>query len=140
MKRSPLRRKTPIKPGKALAQGESTLKRSRMKRRPARKDDRITKGGLIRCKAHLDFVRDHSCVACWTRAPIQAHHHGRGGKAIKACDSTCVPLCVGCHSEFHQTGAIARLGSETDAFLTSCAAEMAAKSREQGILPEAVTQ
>ena len=48
------------------------------------------------------WCRDQRCaVDGCRRCPCEAHHAGRSGMAMRAHDSTCVPLCTQHHTDWH---------------------------------------
>ena len=83
MKRTPLARKTPLKPVSA--------------KRKAHKASAEGRAG----KAHMAAVAQLPCVICGAR-PVQVHHviHGRYGTR-KAPDTDTIPLCRSCHDSLH---------------------------------------
>lgn len=55
-------------------------------------------------RPYVDWVRARSCIVAThgCNGGIEAHHAGNDrGLGQKADDSTCVPLCVAHHREFH---------------------------------------
>lgn len=88
MKRTALKRKTPLKKRRGTA------------RRSAR----------VRNPAYMAFVRSLPCALLTTHqcaGPIHAHHAGMRGFGQKASDDTCIPLCAfhhlaGWHDGFAQ--------------------------------------
>lgn len=89
MKRSPLKRKTPL----------------RAKRCPVRRPPRrLKREGSD--PAYLELVRGLPCCAAalgWCRGPNVAHHprHLAGGVGLKAPDSCAIDLCDGHHRDLH---------------------------------------
>ena len=55
---------------------------------------------IFRSEDYIDFIRNKPCLMCDAPAPNDAHHepYGKGGRAIKAPDSHCLPLCRKCHN------------------------------------------
>lgn len=50
----------------------------------------------------LAWVRGQPCVACGREGPSEAHHHThRRGLGQRASDVDAMPLCSGCHWDFH---------------------------------------
>jgi hypothetical protein len=86
MKRSPLRRRTPLKTGRPMAR--SPIKRGRP----------VLEHGDSRYRA---WVQRQPCCApgCTQPAPSQAHHHNLMGAGVarKAHDRYAMPLCVEHH-------------------------------------------
>jgi hypothetical protein len=65
-------------------------------RRAARR--RQTGKGPARSWRYKAWIRTLPCSSCGTMRNIEAAHTGSdGGKAQKASDYTCVPLCSDCH-------------------------------------------
>lgn len=102
MKRSGLKRKTGLKPGRPVP--------------GTRKPSRPRKGSE---PAYLAFVRRQPCAACGAPPPSHPHHRegerapgGPKGGGMKAPDETVVPLCksnpvtgwLGCHQRWHDHG------------------------------------
>lgn len=83
-RRTPLRRKVPIKP-----------RRSTPRRGPARDP------------AYMRWIRTQYCAAATLSSTtpcdgrIHAHHAGARGLGQKAADATCIPLCREHHSAWH---------------------------------------
>lgn len=51
------------------------------------------------------WIRSLPCASCGQDPAGEAAHTGSdGGMAQKASDWSCVPLCRGCHLEYHQHG------------------------------------
>jgi len=96
MKRTPLQRKTKLKPGK------STLPRSRMKRVGKRKEREL---GAIKAFSAAVLKRDPVCVRCSERKSTEAHHLVRKSKAVGHKSAhhpgNGVGLCFACHSYVH---------------------------------------
>jgi hypothetical protein len=71
----------------------------------------LRESAVIRCPAHLAFVRSHECL-CSTKAhlctaPTEAAHvriGTDGGTSMKPSDCFCVPLCSDHHREQHSIG------------------------------------
>lgn len=51
-------------------------------------------------KRYTDFVKRRPCCACG-KAGGDAHHKVGAGMGLRSHDSTCVPLCRGCHDDAH---------------------------------------
>lgn len=76
--------------GRSLRGGASKL--------PARsKKPKLRTGGAPQDPAFLAHVRTHACIACNTRAGVEAHHWGKRGAGQKCSDYETVPLCHVCH-------------------------------------------
>lgn len=80
---------------------------------PARRPPRPPRRTLaVRDPEYRAFVRKHPCCVCGSRQFIEAAHTGEdGGMAMKASDSSCVPLCAWCHrcgpESYHVIGKLA---------------------------------
>lgn len=112
MKRTPLSRGASVgpdgrkrfstfaSPGKSLSRAGG-LSRSRM-----RKAMRKAMPKRLETRAHMrpyvEFVRALPCICCGAPGPSDAAHMpvGKRGMGLKAPDSSCVPLCRGCHLWF----------------------------------------
>ena len=82
MKRSPLKRRT-------------ALKRKSMKRSAPKATDNPER---------LVWVRSMRCARCGGvrfSSQSEAHHPTGAGWALKAPDADAIPLCWGCHRDFH---------------------------------------
>lgn len=58
-------------------------------------------------KEYLAYLRKQHCIWCGKKNGIEAHHlkiAGESGTAYKVDDYLTVPLCSGCHREYHQKG------------------------------------
>lgn len=90
MKRSPLKRKTPLRA-----------------RRPATR-----KSGRVRDPGYMQRVRGLRCCAftLWPWAicdgSVEAHHAGARAAGRKADDDTCIPLCTGHHRQWHAASGV----------------------------------
>ena len=80
MKRTPLKRTTPLKRG-PWNRGP----------RPRRKP----RAG--RSRKYLDWIRSLPCTVAGCTDPAQAAHTGAHGMAIKAADTSAIPLCAKHH-------------------------------------------
>lgn len=89
MKRSPLKRKTPLRPRGAA--GPAVKRVEPKKIRKAR--------GPARSSPFLAFVRTQPCLVPGCREPSEAHHWGRRGMGQKCADWESVPLCHFHHVE-----------------------------------------
>lgn len=72
-------------------------------RHTSRRDKRL------RCRAHLNWVKQFACVIpfCNNDGPIDPHHIHEGslaGMSIKPPDDRCVSLCRQHHDECHAIG------------------------------------
>lgn len=110
MKRSELRRKTPLRSKKAMKRGASLssktqlkrttlLRKTRLKAKPPKKRT-VEQGGD---ESYLRFIRSLPCVVYGTAPPSHAHHKVAGGrgKGQKAPDRETIPLSPRAHDEFH---------------------------------------
>lgn len=110
MKRTELKRKTPLRSKSALKRGKPLVSRSRLETRSALRRTRMKqKAPRQRAAAeggdpeYLAWIRTHPCCRCGARPPSHAHHeilNGRG-KSQKAPDARTLPLCAACHDQFH---------------------------------------
>lgn len=97
------------KPVKREPRPRKELRRSWIKRRKPR---RLTRAGSD--PAYLAWVKTQPCLAqkyatALCRRPIHAHHAGRRpGVAMKADDSTAIPLCELHHADWHNAGGVFR--------------------------------
>ena len=66
-----------------------------------------------RSASYLGHVRSHPCCVCYAPAPSDPHHFGQHGTATKADDRRTVPLCRGCHDDFHALGYVRRPAFDT---------------------------
>lgn len=105
MKRSPLKRKTPLR------QSRPTERKSALSRKPRRKASTDTRW---RSEAYLAFVRTLPCCVCGAATGIAAHHlkgmWQMSGAGLKAPDSFAMPVCDGpgdtCHRRIHDEQAL----------------------------------
>lgn len=84
MKRTPLKRKTP-------------MRRTRLQQKPPRKRSSAEGGDEV----YLDWIRSLPCCVCGVRTSSHAHHSTGAGMALKAPDREAMPLCPRCHRDFH---------------------------------------
>lgn len=109
MRRTPLERKTPLRPGGAIARSSSstlkgstfTKKRSKPKRPAGYSDAKLRNA----CAGQPCYLR-YAGVCCGDRLTVVPAHsnegaHGKGG-ALKARDRFTVPACFACHAEHDQ--------------------------------------
>lgn len=85
MKRTQLRRKTPMRRSSQMRSGKWTKYRSRP-----------------RDIAYMTWVRQQSCHADWMSGcsgNVEADHAGHRGVGRKATDDTCIPLCQRHHRQ-----------------------------------------
>lgn len=69
----------------------------------------VPKVDKIRSPSWLAWVRKRPCEWCSAPAPSEASHHnaeGHGAMASKADDCDTLPLCHGCHVDYHRTFAL----------------------------------
>ncbi len=110
MKRSPLRRRTPLLAKSKLDRGSSRLRR----RSPVNPINRERRAKLYAKQfgSHADLIRALPCAACGHEPPSHPHHvttRGASGNAEQQ-----IPLCApdprmgyeGCHEEVHRVGRI----------------------------------
>ena len=113
MKRSELRRKSPLRTKKPMKRGASPttktqlkrttmLRKTRLKAKPPKQRTAEQGGDAI----YLRFIRGLPCVVYGTPPPSHAHHEvgaGKGGrgKSQKAPDRRTIPLSPRAHREFH---------------------------------------
>lgn len=98
MKRTELRRKTPMKRGRSLGSSRS----SGTKRKP-RSPEEFAR--IYGSKARVEFVKRLPCAACGYDRDRCENHHIRGdGVSRKADYTTIIPLCAICHDLWHDKG------------------------------------
>lgn len=99
MKRTALKRKTPLTARQPMRRKATSPRRSESQPKPRKADTRF------RSPSYLAFVRTLPCCAC-DITPCDAHHvvgiYGAGGMGLKAEDSLSMPLCRACHMELHR--------------------------------------
>ena len=107
MKRTPLRRKTPLK-------AKSTFKRTQFSQNLAPKKRKVTKASKLRRKrgewstatADTKFSlyireRDGKCLKCGTKEGLTcSHYHRRGHSSTRFDPLNCISLCWDCHQEW----------------------------------------
>jgi hypothetical protein len=67
----------------------------------------IPKRKRIKDRAYLEWVAQQPCMACGGRGGDAQHPRGMEwgtGTGLKASDHDVVPLCRGCHDEYHRHG------------------------------------
>lgn len=110
MKRSELKRKTPLK-NRAELKAKAPMNRKREKRSAPRRQ--AANDSRWRSEAYLAWVRSLPCCVCG--APANAVHHligiwQMGGMGLKAPDSMAMPVCDGpgdtCHRRIHNEQAL----------------------------------
>ena len=96
MKRTPLTRRSPLKPGKA------TLARSRMRRVGKRKERELD---AIKAFSKAVLKRDPVCVRCAKRKATEAHHLVRKSRSVGHKNAhhpdAGAGLCRACHAYVH---------------------------------------
>ena len=93
MKRTPFRRKTPLRSWTPIKRRKRIPARRATPRRESRERD----------TERLAFVRSLQCCGPGPHlGEVAPHHktHGRG-KSQKAGDAETMPMCWGCHANFH---------------------------------------
>ena len=96
MKRSPLRRRTPMKRTRGKPGGQP----KRDKRKPSVPRDASYMGRVARLHCRVFWRLPIDTTPCGGR--MHAHHAGvRPGTGIKASDYSCIPLCEWHHTEWH---------------------------------------
>ena len=106
IRKTPLRRSTRLAPGgkprpKLTAEeAEAQWIASRPKRRKRSKSEFAR---IYGSPARVRFVASLPCVGCG-RGPCENAHIETGGMGRKADSDRIVPLCNGCHREFHWWG------------------------------------
>ncbi len=103
MRRSGIKRKSPIRAARGTAAKGMLNRGPTKKRRDSGTRSKVSKGPL-RDPEHLARVRRHACVTCRLRVEIEAHHIRECfprtmGKRIG--DNWVVPLCRWCHIDVH---------------------------------------
>lgn len=95
MKRTPLRRHTPLRRTSAPARGAPIRKRN------AKRRARLFQA-QFGSRERVEWMHRTPCCACGSRERIHAHHvtsRGAGGTA-----DDMVPLCATCHDRVHAIG------------------------------------
>lgn len=75
----------------------------------------VPKTKLNRAPRYLRWIREQACEWCGAAAPSEASHHaedGHGSTALKADDLDTLPLCHGCHAEWHRCGTLGQMTGE----------------------------
>lgn len=105
-RRTPLARRTPLRPSKLPAAPRSTERK-----------------GPERSLEFLAFVRRLPCFYCRTTVAVEAHHWGKRGLGQKCSDFETVPLCKRHHQQWHTEGTLpnASRSEWLDAFATFAA-------------------
>ncbi|MGM0783876.1 MAG: DUF968 domain-containing protein [Pseudomonadota bacterium] len=116
MKRSPLKRKTPLAQGAPLKTRKPTERKSALSRRAPMKQRRrqASTDARWRSPEYLAWVRSLPCCVCGTTTGVAAHHMiglwQLGGMGLKAPDSFAMPACDGpgdtCHRRIHNEQAL----------------------------------
>lgn len=105
MKRTPIRRKTPLqatKPAKGTHTAPKHGKaRKTLKAKPRKASERERIYGP---RGFQDWLHRLPCIVCGHRGDIHAHHYRSDGMGRKAGWDTIVPLCVACHRLVHDIG------------------------------------
>jgi hypothetical protein len=97
MKKTPLRRKSPLRPGSEPARPRKPLPKANRARRKVRFAEQFDS------PAFLEFVKALPCVVCG-EGPCDAAHVRSRGAGGKACDVT--SLCFDCHRLQHELGVV----------------------------------
>lgn len=105
MKRTPLRRLTPLR-------ATSTLERTtRLRPRNAKRSLANWKRAYG-SEERVQMISRMPCLLCGS-TPSQNAHVETGGKGRKADASTVIPLCAACHMEHHTQGFVTmKIGDE----------------------------
>jgi hypothetical protein len=102
MKRTPLKRKTPLKKKRETPRRTLTTPRSR---------GHIEKGPKRVWRIHDDYIRSLPCTFCG-RPPRSVQMHistaANSGKAIKAPSWCSIPACDADHKDAHQRGHVTK--------------------------------
>lgn len=101
MKRTELKRKTPLESRSELARGEPLKRKSpvRRKRSQPRRSERVEDA------AYRAYIQAQPCLVVGCRCQSDWHHYGKHPKGRKCDDRETVPICFHHHIEwFHQHG------------------------------------
>lgn len=114
MKRTPLKRKTPLRARGSSLSGprKSTLRRSRVRTaNPKRKRSEWKRA--YHSAERVAFVKALPCVACgFDGFPLRENAHTvNGGAGRKGDYVTIIPLCKSCHTKQHRKGWSALFGA-----------------------------
>lgn len=50
---------------------------------------------------YAEWLRRQPCRACGATEGIELHHQTGAGMGLRAHDHAAIPLCAGCHRDFH---------------------------------------
>ena len=94
-----------MKPRKPLPRPSKHLKRSRLKqgrRKKPRPEGHVDEAYKAWCR--LQDCRVAVALNSWRtcQGPMEPHHAGEHGLSQLPPDSTCIPLCFGCHDNRHR--------------------------------------
>ena len=107
MRRTPLARTTPLRPGtKGLKRGGPPRRKTGVKPRNAK---RLARLRAVQFAEQAAICRELACAFCGHPPPSVPHHvvrRGMGGTG--GTDADTVPCCDDCHREIHQHGDSAR--------------------------------
>lgn len=102
MRRSGIRRKTPLKAAKPVTGTPVAPKpRKPLRAKPRKASERERIYGP---KGFQDWLHKLPCVCCGHRGSIHAHHTENGGMGRKADWTTLVPVCAAHHRMIHDIG------------------------------------
>jgi hypothetical protein len=99
VKRTELRRKTPLKQGTSRLRQRAPLPKVAKKKRRA--------DAVRRFKEHREWIASLPCCSCGSLRDVVAAHlriDTDGGTALKPSDWWTLPLCDACHHVQHQSG------------------------------------
>ncbi len=106
MKRSPLKRKTPLAQGAPLKR--TPMKRTSPKRRPAK----AANDEQWRSETYIAWIKQQPCCNCAGPGGDPHHviglHWGLSGMGMTAPDSFAMPVCRRCHQEIHRSPELQR--------------------------------
>lgn len=97
-----------VPPKQVVSVGES----SRKSHQP------VPKSSPVRSREYMDFVKEHPCCVCSSSPPSDPHHFGPAGTkgmGLKTDDLRTVPLCRGCHDQFHNKAKVGAMSKNATA-------------------------
>lgn len=100
-RRTPLRAKTPLKPGKGLRRVTSQMKRTPIRAVNPERRDRLFRE-QYGSEERVDFIHAEPCYVSGEAPPVESSHtpsRGAGGKKVDQ-----VPMKARLHRELHQIG------------------------------------